>query len=60
MWSDRGPSFGGGNDMALHNNCLHNNNSFNDCPYTYETGKYELCSGEKNFMVKDYEVYLIN
>ena len=47
MWSDRGPSFGGGNDMALHNNCLHNNNSFNDCPYTYETGKYELCGGVK-------------
>jgi hypothetical protein len=60
MWSDRGPSFGGGNDLCIHNNCLHNNNSYNGCPNTYETEKYELNGGEFNFTVKDYEVYSIN
>ena len=60
MWSDRGPSFGGGNDFTLHNNCLHNNNSYNGCPYTYATEKCELNGGEYNYTVKDYEVYSIN
>ena len=60
MWSDRGPSFGVGNDMTLHNNCLHNNNSYNNCPLTYQTEKNELNGGEYNFTVKDYEVYSIN
>jgi len=60
MWSDRGPSFGGGNDMTLHNNCLHNNNSYNNCPITFQTEKYELNGGEQYFTVKDYEVYSIN
>ena len=59
MWSDRGPSFGGGNDLTLHNNCLHNNNSYNNCPHTYQIDKYELNGGEYNFTVKDYEVYSI-
>ena len=59
MWSDRGPSFGGGNDLTLHNNCLHNNNSYNSCPKTYETEKFELNGGEYHFTVKDYEVYLV-
>ena len=60
MWSDRGPSFGGGNDFTLNNNCLHNNNSYNNCPNTFQTGKYELNGGEHNYTVKDYEVYSIN
>ena len=60
MWSDNGPSFGFGNDMQLHNNCIHNNNSYNYCPYTYQTDKCELNGGEYNFIVKDYEVYSIN
>ena len=60
MWSDRGPSFGGGNDLTLHNNCLHNDNSYNDCPYTYQTEKNELNGGKYHFTVKDYEVYSIN
>ena len=59
MWSDRGPSFGGGNDMTLHNNCLHNNNSYNNS-FTYQIEKCELNGGEYNFTVKDYEVYSIN
>ena len=59
MWSDRGPSFGAGNDLNLYNNCLHNNNSYNNCPYTYQTEKCELNGGEHNFTVKDYEVYLL-
>ena len=59
MWSDRGPSFGGGNDLTLHNNCLHNNNSYNNCPHTYQTEKSELNGGEYHFTVKDYEVYSI-
>jgi hypothetical protein len=59
MWSDRGPSFGRGNDLTLHNNCLHNNYSYNDCPDTYPTEKNELNGGEYNFTVKDYEVYSI-
>ena len=59
MWNNRGPSFGAGNDLTLHNNCLHNNNSYNSCPYTYETEKYELNGGEYHFTVKDYEVYLV-
>ena len=60
MWSDRGPSFGGGNDMTLYNNCLHNNKSYNKCPLTYQTEKYELNGGEEYYTVKDYEVYSIN
>jgi hypothetical protein len=60
MWKDRGPSFGGGNDMTLHNNCLHNENSYNNCPSTYQTEKYELNGGNYNFKVKDYEVYSIS
>ena len=59
MYSDKGPSFGGGNDILLENNCLHNNNSL-IYPYTYQTEKYELNGGEKNFTVKDYEVYSIS
>jgi len=59
MWSDRGPSFGFGNDLTLNNNCLHNNNSYNSCPYTYQTEKCELNGGEYNFTVKDYEVYSV-
>ena len=60
MWSDSGPSFGFGNDLFLANNCLHNNKSFNNCPYSYETEKCELNGGECNFTVKDYEVYSVN
>ena len=60
MWSDHGPSFGFGNDLTLRNNCLHNNDSHNTCPSTYQTEKYELNGGENNFTVKDYEVYSIS
>ena len=60
MWSDRGPSFGGGNDFQLSNICLHNNDSYNYCQNTYKIENYELNGGEKNFTVKDYEVYSIN
>jgi hypothetical protein len=60
MHSDRGPSFGGGNDFQLCNNCLHNNKSYNYCQSTYNIENYELNGGEKNFTVKDYEVYSIN
>ena len=60
MWSDKGPSFGGGNDITFHNNCLHNNNSYNNCPCTYQTEVYELNGGEEYYTVKDYEVYSIN
>ena len=60
MWSDRGPSFGGGNDFTLHNNCLHNNKSYNSCPNTFQTGQYELNGGEEYYTVKDYEVYSVN
>ena len=59
MWSDRGPSFGGGNDLTLNNNCLHNNNSYNSCPHTYQTEKCELNGVEDYFTVKDYEVYSV-
>ena len=59
MYSDRGPSFGGGNDLSLHNKCLHNNNSYNRCPETYQTKKYELNGGNEYFTVQDYEVYSI-
>ena len=60
MWSDRGPSFGGGNDLTLENQCLHNASSHNSCPFTYPTEKYELNGGEEYFTVKDYEVYSVN
>ena len=59
MWSDKGPSFGGGNDMHLSNNCLHNNNSYNYC-YSFQIEKCELNEGEQNFTGKDYEVYSRN
>ena len=60
MWKERGPSFGGGNDMTLVNNCLHNENSYNNCPHTYQTEKCELNGGNYYFRVKDYEVYSIS
>ena len=60
MWSDRGPSFGAGNDFCLANNCLHNDNSVNNCPTTYQTKDCELNGGKYDFKVKDYEVYSIN
>ena len=59
MWSDQGPSFGDGNDLQISNNCLHNNNSYNNCPSSFQTEKNELNGGKNNFTVKDYEVYSI-
>ena len=59
MWSDQGPSFGDGNDIQISNNCLHNNDSYNNSPSSYQTEKYELNGGKYNFTVQDYEVYSI-
>ena len=58
--SDYGPTFGGGHDFYLCDNCNSSNSSSDSSGYSYETnGKKYAMAGEYNFFVKDYEVYLL-
>ena len=55
-----GPTFGGGFDFRLCDNCDSSNSSYDNSGHSYETnGKKYAMAGEYNFFVKDYEVYLL-
>ena len=53
-----GPTFGGGHDFCLCDNCNTSNSSYDGSNYSYDT-KYKnyALAGTYNFYVKDYEVY---
>ena len=56
--SSYGPTFGGGHDFYICNNCNTSNSSYNNSDYSYNTiGKKNAMAGTYNFLVKDYEVY---
>ena len=58
--SDYGPTFGGGHDFCLCDNCNSSNSSYDNSGHSYETnGKKYAMAGESSFLVKDYEVYLL-
>merc|ERR1739838_260168 len=55
--SDRGPSFGHGNDLYIAKSCLSNTNSYTNGGHSYKISpRYQLNDGTKNFKVKDYAV----
>ena len=53
-----GPTFGGGHDLYIANECLNNTSSHSAKKDYGMTSSYEL-NGEKNFKVLDYEVFKI-
>ena len=56
--SSCGPTFGGGSDFLLCDNCNTSNSSYDNSNHSYDTkGKSNALAGTKNFYVKDYEVY---
>ena len=58
--SDRGPTFGSGHDFYICDNCNSRNSSYNNSDSSYGTnGKKNAMAGEYNFLVKDYEVFLL-
>ena len=58
--SNYGPTFGGGYDFHISNNCDKNNNSYDNSGHSYDTkGKKYALAGTYNFYVEDYEVYKI-
>ena len=58
--SGYGPTFGGGFDFYLCDNCNSSNSSYDNSGHSYETnGKKYAMAGESSFLVKDYEVYLL-
>ena len=59
--SDRGPTFGGGHDFKIVNNCNNSNESYDYSGCSYDTnGKKYALAGQSNFLVKDYEVYQLD
>ena len=59
--SGYGPSFGGGHDFYLCNNCNTSYSSYDNSDHSYQTnGKKYAMAGTNNFYVKDYEVYQIS
>ena len=58
-YSDYGPTFGGGYDFYISDNC-DKNNSYDNSGDSYDTkGKKYALAGTKYFYVEDYEVYKI-
>ena len=56
--SSYGPTFGGGKDFYICDNCNSKNSSYDHSGHSYETnGKKYAMAGTYNFLVKDYEVY---
>ena len=56
--SNYGPTFGGGHDFYICDNCNSSNSSYNNSDNSYNTnGKKCAMAGTYNFLVKDYEVY---
>ena len=59
-YSDYGPTFGGGHDFRIYDNCDKNNKSYDNSGHSYDTkGKKYALAGTYNFYVEDYEVYKI-
>lgn len=57
--SSYGPYFGGSPDFYINNNC-NSNNSYESLGNSYENdGKKYPLTGSNNFLVSDYEVYLL-
>ena len=64
-----GPTFGGGHDLYLSDNCNTNNDSFSNFPFTYNLEgpvkytknqeDYATFTGKYRFKVTDYEVFKI-
>ena len=59
-YTSYGPTFGGGFDLYLSNNCLNNNSSStNQSSFNYNGKNYAL-NGSSSFIVEVYEVYQVN
>ena len=59
--SDLGPTFGGGSDFHISDNCDKNNNSYDNSNHSYDTnGKKYAFAGTYNFYIENYEVYKID
>ena len=60
-YSDKGPTFGGGHDLFIDDNCNRDNESFDNSNHSYDTyGKKYALAGTKYFYVEDYEVYQLD
>lgn len=60
-YSDKGPTFGGGHDLFIDNNCNKDNESYDNSDHSYDTsGKKHALAGSKYFYVEDYEVYQLD
>jgi hypothetical protein len=59
-----GPSFGGGNggcDLFIADEFTKNNDSYSNTPHSYKaTIQHELTGLERNFTIKDLEVYMVS
>ena len=56
--SSYGPTFGGGHDFCICDNCCSSNNSYDNSGNCYETnGKKNALAGSYYFLVRDYEVF---
>ena len=53
-----GPTFGSGHDLHISDQCKANNGSYCS-PTTYNEAKVIDLSGERNFVVENYEVYSV-
>ena len=57
-YSDKGPTFGGGHDLFIDDNCNKNNENYDNSSHSYDTeGQKNALAGTKYFYVEDYEVY---
>ena len=60
-YSDKGPSFGGGHDLFINDNCNKDNENYDNSDHSYDTlGKKYALAGTKYFYVEDYEVYQLD
>ena len=60
-YSDKGPTFGGGHDLFIDNNCNKDNENQDNSGHSYDTlGKKNALAGSKYFYVEDYEVYQLD
>jgi hypothetical protein len=60
--ADRLPTWGGGHDLGLYNNCTTSNSNYSNLDHTYENpnvgvSKNEVLAGSYNFKVEDLEVW---
>ncbi len=57
-YSNLGPTFGGGFDFCISNNCDKNKYSYDNSSHSYDIkGKKYALAGKHKFYVEDYEVY---